>query len=102
MPSGALFGRHEQLGTQMMHHRLIPSLTSLVAVHQCRLRRRDHATGSCVRLPLPHELDALRIIRPADGRDNHLHVALGAGDDIVADPLRLVWFELERALDHQP
>ena len=36
------------------------------------------------------ELDALRIVRLAGGGDDGLHVALHAGDDVVADPLRWV------------
>src|SRR5258705_4667464 len=51
-------------------------------------RRRDHAFGSCDRLPFARELDALRIVRSAGGGDDGLHVALGAGDDVEADPLR--------------
>ena len=51
--------------------------------------RRSEAS-SCIGPSLARELDAPRIVAPAGGGDDGLHVALAAGDDIVADALRRV------------
>jgi hypothetical protein len=95
---------------ELEHHQAEADLAMLalgVAVEPLieRLRERVHlamvlvldrrvaetiALGSCDRLPFACELDALRIVRPAGGGDDGLHVALGAGDDVVADPLRRI------------